>query len=50
MIPPKLKIGDQIAIIAPSRSLGLLSPETKKIANQRFLDLGLEIKLSPFFI
>ena len=44
MIPPKLKIGDQIAIIAPSRSLGLLSPETKKIANQRFLDLGLEIK------
>ncbi|MDP2918481.1 MAG: LD-carboxypeptidase [bacterium] len=44
MLPQKLKKGDQIAIIAPSRSLSLLSPETKKIANQRFLDLGLEIK------
>src|SRR3989344_4489710 len=41
--PEKLKIGDEVRIIAPSRSMKILSEETKNIADKRFLDLGLEL-------
>ena len=40
--PEKLKSGDKIRIIAPSRSMGIISEDTK-IANQRFADLGLKL-------
>lgn len=43
IFPQKLKSGDEIRIIAPSRSLGLLSKETMEIANDRFNKLGLKI-------
>lgn len=43
LIPPKLKKGDLIRIITPSRSLKLISEETKKIANARFEDMGLSL-------
>jgi len=39
----KLKKGDKIKIIAPARSLALLSEETKILANNRFEELGLQI-------
>jgi muramoyltetrapeptide carboxypeptidase len=41
LIPTKLKQGDLIRIITPSRSLKLIGEETKQIANKRFEDLGL---------
>ncbi|KKP67689.1 MAG: muramoyltetrapeptide carboxypeptidase [Candidatus Roizmanbacteria bacterium GW2011_GWA2_35_19] len=41
--PQKLKEGDEVRIIAPSRSTSLLSEETKTIANKRFSDLGLKL-------
>jgi len=41
--PQKLKSGDEIRIVVSSRSLGLLSEETKEIANQRFSDLGFKV-------
>lgn len=41
LIPSKLKRGDLIRIIAPSRSLELIGEETKQIANKRFEDMGL---------
>ena len=41
--PPKLKPGDEIRVIAPARSLGIISDETRKIANQRFNDLDLKL-------
>ncbi|MBM4177702.1 LD-carboxypeptidase, partial [Candidatus Gribaldobacteria bacterium] len=41
--PTKLKAGDEVRVIAPSRSLALLSEETKQIANERFLSLGLKL-------
>lgn len=41
--PTKLKIGDEVRIIAPSRSLAIISEELKKIANDRFSDLGLKL-------
>lgn len=43
IIPCKLKKGDEIRIIAPSRSMAILSEHTKKIANQRLDELGLEV-------
>ncbi len=46
IFPAKLKKGDEVRVIAPSRSLGLLSDETKQIANQRFFDLGLKLSFS----
>lgn len=39
----KLKQGDEVRVIAPSRSIKILSEEIKNIANQRFLDLGLKL-------
>ena len=41
--PSKLKVGDEIRVIAPARSLGIISDEIRKIANQRFGDLGLKL-------
>jgi len=41
--PSKLKPGDEIRVIAPARSLGIISDETQKIANQRFNGLGLKL-------
>ncbi len=41
--PSKLKSGDLIKVIAPSRSLAILSQETKDYANKRFEELGLKL-------
>lgn len=41
--PPKLKRGDQVRIIAPARSLKIISQNTQDIANKTFSDLGLLI-------
>lgn len=43
IIPKKLQKGDMIRVIAPSRSIAILSEETKKIANDRFAELGLSL-------
>ncbi len=41
--PDKLKIGDEIRVIAPSRSMAILSDELKDIANKRFEELGFKL-------
>lgn len=41
--PQKLKKGDEIRVITTSRSFGLLSEETIKIANERLSNLGLKV-------
>ena len=43
IFPEKLKRGDKIAVIAPSRSCAIISQSTREIANQRFHDLGLQV-------
>ena len=40
IIPDKLKKGDEIRIIAPSRTMKLLSDETINIAKKRLEELG----------
>ena len=34
MFPSKLKPGDEVRVIAPSRSMGIISEQTRQIANQ----------------
>lgn len=41
--PKKLKPGDEIRVIAPSRSLAIIGEETRQIANKRFEELGLKL-------
>ncbi len=41
--PEKLKSGDEIRVIAPSRSLAIISQETRQIANEHFKELGLKL-------
>ena len=43
MIPEKLKPGDEIRVIAPSRSMGLISESVKDIAKKRLENLGLKV-------
>lgn len=46
IIPEKLKKGDEIRVIAPSRSLKIISEETRDNANKIFEDLGLKLSFS----
>jgi len=41
--PKKLKPGDEIRVIAPSRSMAIITEESKSIANKRFKELGLKV-------
>jgi muramoyltetrapeptide carboxypeptidase len=41
--PPRLQPGDTLRIIAPSRSLSIIAPAQREIANRRFEDLGLKL-------
>lgn len=46
MMPPKLKNGDEIRVISPSRSMAIISKSVKKIAVQRFEELGFKVTFS----
>lgn len=43
IFPAKLKIGDEVRVIAPSRSMSMISEETQMVANQRFEQIGLKL-------
>lgn len=43
MIPQKLKAGDEVRVIAPSRSMAILGEDCKKIATERLETLGLKV-------
>lgn len=46
IIPKKLKKGDEIRIISPSRSLSIISEDMRKIATNRLTDLGFKVTFS----
>jgi muramoyltetrapeptide carboxypeptidase len=46
IVPPKLKFGDEIRVIAPSRSLSMISTETREIANSCFNEMDLKVSFS----
>jgi len=41
--PKKLMVGDEVRVIAPVRSMAIISKESQEIANKRFADLGLKL-------
>lgn len=43
IIPEKLKKGDKVMVIAPSRGLKLLGADCRQIAKERLEDLGLQV-------
>lgn len=43
VFPEKLKTGDEVRIIAPVRSLSIISDNLRNIANKRFEDMGLKL-------
>lgn len=43
MVPEKLKVGDEVRIIAPSRSMAILGEDCKKLATERLESLGLKV-------
>ena len=43
--PQKLQAGDEIRVIAPSRSLAIISQGVREIAHRRFAELGLKLTL-----
>jgi len=47
-IPTKLKSGDEIRVIAPSRTLGIIAEDLRQLANQRWQKLGLTINISQY--
>ncbi|MCV2402466.1 LD-carboxypeptidase [Marinomonas sp. C2222] len=46
LIPQKLKAGDEVRVVAPSRSLAIISQENRALANKRFTELGLTLSFS----
>lgn len=46
--PNKLQQGDKIAVIAPVRSLSLISEDLRNIAKRRFNDIGLELVFGKY--
>lgn len=48
MIPDKLKAGDEVRIIAPSRSMVILGEDCKKIATERLEKLGLKVTFGKY--
>lgn len=48
IIPEKLKINDEVRVIAPSRSMGILSDETIDIAVKALESLGLKVTFGKY--
>jgi len=46
--PEKLKAGDEVRVIAPARSMSLISKESREIANKRFADMGLKLTFGKY--
>ena len=47
IIPARLKKGDKIMVVAPSRSLKLIKADCRQIAEERLKNLGLEVVFAP---
>jgi muramoyltetrapeptide carboxypeptidase LdcA involved in peptidoglycan recycling len=43
MIPPKLKSGDEVRVIAPARSLSIIPKEQRALARERLESMGLKV-------
>ena len=46
IFPDKLRAGDEVRVVAPARSLGIISKESREIADKRFEEMGLSLSFS----
>lgn len=46
MLPPKLSPGDEVRVIAPSRSLQIISPKVREVAVKNLTRLGLRVSFA----
>lgn len=44
--PEKLRLGDEVRVVAPSRSLAIVSKQARELANKRFAEMGLKLSFS----
>ena len=47
IVPERLKKGDKIMVIAPSRGLKLIGADCRQIAEERLANLGLTVEFAP---
>ncbi len=47
IVPERLKKGDKVMIVAPSRGLKLIGADCRQIAEERLADLGLQVEFAP---
>ncbi len=48
MVPQKLKAGDEVRVIAPSRSMVILGEDCKELATRRLEELGLKVTFGKY--
>ncbi|MCA1022627.1 S66 peptidase family protein [Halobacillus litoralis] len=48
MIPEKLKQGDEIRVISPSKSLSIVAPDQQELAVHRLRDMGFTVSFSTY--
>lgn len=48
MIPSKLKVGDEVRVIAPSRTMQILGEDCKELATKRLEELGLKVTFGKY--
>lgn len=48
MIPNKLKVGDEIRVIAPARSMSIIPDDVRKIATSNLEKLGLKVSFGKY--
>jgi len=47
IVPPKLKTGDVVRVIAPASSLSIIDQDVCELANQRLEEMGLKVTVGP---
>ena len=48
IFPKKLNKGDKVRVVAPARSLNIISDDSRDIANKRFADMGFELSFGKY--
>jgi muramoyltetrapeptide carboxypeptidase LdcA involved in peptidoglycan recycling len=48
IFPKKLSKGDEVRVIAPARSMGIISPSVRSLATKRLEEMGLRVSFSKY--
>ncbi len=48
IVPPLLKAGDEVRIVAPSRGIKIIGTDSRELAAQRFAEMGLKVSFGRY--